>query len=55
MERGELVPDSLVLQMVAERMNGDCSHGLCLTGFRGRWPSEISGELLKHHGYKRRS
>ena len=34
MERGELVPDSLVLKMVAERIERpDCSHGFVFDGF----------------------
>ncbi len=34
MARGELVPDSLVLRMVAERIERlDCSHGFVLDGF----------------------
>ncbi len=34
MERGDLVPDSLVLQMVRERIERpDCSHGFVFDGF----------------------
>ena len=34
MERGELVPDSLVLKIVAERIERpDCSHGFVFDGF----------------------
>src|SRR5580692_10422062 len=55
MERGELVPDSLVLQMVAERIERpDCSHGFVFDGFpRTVAQAKYLGELLKHHGFKR--
>jgi adenylate kinase family enzyme len=55
MERGELVPDSLVLQMIAERIERpDCSHGFVFDGFpRTVAQAKYLGELLKHHGYKR--
>ena len=37
MSRGELVPDSIVLRMVADRIDRrDCSHGFVFEGFRGR-------------------
>ena len=34
MEKGELVPDDLILEMVGNRLNhGDCQHGFILDGF----------------------
>src|SRR5947208_5645650 len=55
MERGDLVPDSLVLQMIRERIErADCSHGFVFDGFpRTVAQAKYLGELLKHHGYKR--
>ena len=55
MERGELVPDSLVLKMVAERIERpDCAHGFVFDGFpRTVAQAKYLGELLKQHGYKR--
>jgi adenylate kinase len=55
MERGELVPDSLVLQMIRERIErADCSHGFVFDGFpRTVAQAKYLGELLKQHGYKR--
>jgi adenylate kinase len=55
MARGELVPDSLVLKMVAERIERpDCSHGFVFDGFpRTVAQAQYLGELLKQHGYKR--
>src|SRR5467141_3745885 len=55
MERGDLVPDSLVLQMIRERIERpDCSHGFVFDGFpRTVAQAKYVGELLKHHGYKR--
>ena len=55
MERGELVPDSLVLKMVAERIERpDCTHGFVFDGFpRTVAQAKYLGELLKEHGYKR--
>jgi adenylate kinase len=55
MERGELVPDSLVLQMIRERIERpDCSHGFVFDGFpRTVAQAKYLGELLKQHGYKR--
>ena len=49
MERGELVPDSLVLKMVAERIERpDCSHGFVFDGFpRTVTQAKYLGELLK--------
>ena len=54
MERGELVPDSLVLKMVAERIERpDCSHGFVFDGFpRTVTQAKYLGELLKQHGLK---
>ncbi len=53
MERGELVPDSLVLKMVAERIERpDCSHGFMFDGFpRTVTQAKYLGELLKQHGF----
>jgi adenylate kinase len=55
MERGELVPDSLVLKMVAQRIEEpDCAHGFVFDGFpRTVAQAQYLGELLKQHGYKR--
>ena len=55
MERGELVPDSMVLKMIAERIERpDCSHGFVFDGFpRTVVQAKYLGELLKHHGFKR--
>src|SRR5258706_5084652 len=55
MERGELVPDSLVLQMIRERIERpDCSHGFVFDGFpRTVAQAKYLSELLKLHGYKR--
>jgi len=54
MERGELVPDSIVLKMVADRIDRpDCSHGFVFDGFpRTVAQAQWLGELLKQHGYK---
>jgi adenylate kinase len=54
MERGELVPDSIILKMVAERIEKpDCSHGFVFDGFpRTVTQAQWLGELLKQHGYK---
>jgi len=54
MERGDLVPDSLVLEMVAERIERpDCSHGFVFDGFpRTVTQARYLGELLKQHGFK---
>jgi len=51
MERGELVPDSLVLKIVAERIERpDCSHGFVFDGFpRTVAQAQYLGELLKQH------
>jgi adenylate kinase len=55
MGRGELVPDSLVLKMVAHRIElPDCFHGFVFDGFpRTVAQAQYLGELLKQHGYKR--
>jgi adenylate kinase len=54
MERGELVPDSLVLKMVAVRIERpDCSHGFVFDGFpRTVAQAQYLGELLKQHGFR---
>jgi adenylate kinase len=54
MERGELVPDSIVLKMVAHRIEQpDCSHGFVFDGFpRTVAQAQYFGELLKQNGYK---
>jgi len=53
MERGELVPDSLVLRMVAERIERpDCSGGFVFDGFpRTVAQAQYLGELLRQHGF----
>jgi len=54
MERGELVPDSLVLKIVADRIErDDCFHGFVFDGFpRTVTQAKYLGELLKQHGFK---
>src|SRR5262252_7620155 len=54
MSRGELVPDSLVLKMVAERIERrDCIHGFVFDGFpRTVAQAQYLGELLRQHGLK---
>ena len=54
MARGELVPDSIVLRMVADRIERpDCAHGFVFDGFpRTVAQAQWLGELLKHHGFK---
>jgi adenylate kinase len=54
MARGELVPDSIVLRMVAHRIEQpDCSHGFVFDGFpRTVTQAQWLGELLKQHGFK---
>jgi len=54
MARGELVPDSLVLQMVADRIERrDCAHGFVFDGFpRTVAQAQYLGVLLRQHGYK---
>jgi adenylate kinase len=53
MERGELVQDSLVLRIVAERIEReDCFHGFVFDGFpRTVTQAKYLGELLKQHGF----
>src|SRR6266850_1059410 len=55
MEKSRVAPDSLVLQMIRERIERpDCSHGFVFDGFpRTVAQAKYLGELLKHHGYKR--
>src|SRR5216684_6361799 len=55
MERGELVPDSLVLKMVRERIERpDCAHGFVFDGFpRTVAQAKYLSVLLRQNGYKR--
>ncbi|MGC1485631.1 MAG: adenylate kinase [Candidatus Acidiferrum sp.] len=55
MERGELVPDSLVLKMVRERIERpDCWHGFVFDGFpRTVAQAQYLGESLKQGGFRR--
>ena len=54
MARGDLVPDSLVLQMIAGRIERrDCAHGFVFDGFpRTVAQAQYLGVLLRQHGYK---
>ena len=54
MDRGELVPDSLVLKMVAERIDRpDCFHGFVFDGFpRTVAQAKYLGEMLKRQGFR---
>jgi adenylate kinase len=54
MKRGDLVPDSIILKMIADRIErADCSHGFVFDGFpRTVAQAQYLGELLKQHGYK---
>ncbi len=54
MERGELVPDSLVLKMVADRIERpDCEHGFVFDGFpRTVAQAKYLGEMLRRQGFK---
>jgi len=54
MARGDLVPDSIVLRMVAHRIEQpDCSHGFVFDGFpRTVAQAQWLGVLLKQHGFK---
>ena len=54
MERGELVPDSLVLKMVAERIERpDCERGFVFDGFpRTVAQAKYLGEMLRRQGFK---
>jgi adenylate kinase len=55
MERGELVPDSIVLGMVEERIaRPDCAHGFVLDGFpRTQAQAEGLGKLLEKRGFRK--
>jgi adenylate kinase len=55
MARGDLVPDSLVLKMIAQRIEQpDCSHGFVFDGFpRTVAQAQYLGVLLTQNGYKR--
>ena len=55
MARGELVPDSLVLKMVARRIEEpDCSQGFVFDGFpRTVAQAQYLGQLLREHGFRR--
>lgn len=55
MERGDLVPDSVVLKMVRERIERpDCWHGFVFDGFpRTVTQAQYLGELLKQNGFRR--
>jgi adenylate kinase len=55
MARGELVPDSLVLKMVAKRIEEqDCSQGFVFDGFpRTVAQAQYLGQLLREHGFRR--
>jgi adenylate kinase len=55
MSRGELVPDSLVLKMVAERIERpDCTYGFVFDGFpRTVAQAQYLGQLLTAHGFRR--
>jgi adenylate kinase len=55
MARGALVPDSLVLKMVAERIERpDCTHGFVFDGFpRTVAQAQYLGQLLVEHGARR--
>ena len=54
MKRGELVPDSLVLKMIAQRIEQpDCAHGFVFDGFpRTVAQAQYLGSLLRQNGYK---
>jgi adenylate kinase len=54
MARGELVPDSLVLKMVRERIERpDCSHGFVFDGFpRTVAQAQYLSVLLRQNGYR---
>lgn len=55
MERGELVPDSIVLGMVEERIaRPDCAHGFVFDGFpRTEAQAERLAEVLAARGFRR--
>jgi adenylate kinase len=54
MARGDLVPDSLVLKMVRERIErADCSHGFVFDGFpRTVAQAQYLSVLLRQNGYR---
>jgi adenylate kinase len=54
MERGDLVPDSLVLKMVRDRIEQpDCSHGFVFDGFpRTVAQAQYLSVLLRQHGFR---
>src|ERR1700738_3809205 len=54
MKRGELVPDSLVLKMVQQRIEQpDCTHGFVFDGFpRTVAQAQYLMSLLRQNGYK---
>jgi adenylate kinase len=54
MARGDLVPDSIILKMVAARIERpDCSFGFVFDGFpRTVAQAQWLGELLRQHGFK---
>lgn len=54
MARGDFVPDSLVLKMVADRIEKpDCWHGFVFDGFpRTVAQAQYLGVMLRQHGYK---
>ncbi len=54
MARGDLVPDSLVLKMVRDRIEQpDCSHGFVFDGFpRTVAQAQYLSVLLRQHGFR---
>jgi len=52
MERGDLVPDSLVLQMVRERIERPIARTVLCSMVSRRGQAKYLGELLKHHGFQ---
>ena len=55
MARGELVPDSLVLKMVARRIEEpDCANGFVFDGFpRTVAQAQYLGQMLREHGFRK--
>jgi adenylate kinase len=53
MERGELVPDDIVMGMVEERLaQPDCAGGFVFDGFPRTLPqAERLDQILEHHGF----
>jgi len=53
MERGDLVPDSIVIKMVEERLElSDCAHGFVFDGFPRTLPQAVQlDRLLRKHGF----